>query len=44
VKLKKLKKKKKKFEKSLFKLKDELYRLNVKLAQIERKYWFTTVN
>ena len=44
MKLKKLKKKKKKVEKSLFRLKDKLYRLNVELAQIERKYWFTTVN
>jgi len=44
MKLKKLKKKKKKVEKSLFELKDKLYRANIKLAQIERKYWFTTLN
>ena len=44
MKLKKLKKKKKKIEKSLLKLKDKLYRANIQVAQIERKYWFTTVN
>ena len=44
MKLKKLKKKKKQLEKSLSKLKNKLYKLNVEVAQIERKYWFTTLN
>jgi len=44
MKLKKLKKKKKKLEKSLLELRNKLYKANVEVAQIERKYWFTTLN
>ena len=44
MKLKKLIKKKKKIVKSLLDLKHKLYKQEIKVAKIERKYWFTTVN